>query len=133
MITMGQRWMASLISWIPGLKHYNTPKIVFNNCREYDMVRRALVTRCKICDYVVSRDEKAVKELVFVCDNKSCDCHKMYGAISHQVCSLCYDMFHALYANYTMKNRNYFKEIDDKIKQDYLNYRKRERENGTQT
>lgn len=128
MITMGQRWMSAIVSWVPGLKHYATPRTVFANCTEYDRVRRVLLARCKICNAAVSRDEKAVKELVFKCDNRGCDCHKMYGAISHQVCSLCYDLFHALYANYGMKNRNYFKEIDDKIKEDYDNLKKREKE-----
>lgn len=104
--------------WVPGQKHPNTSRTVFMNVSEIDKVRRVLTARCKICGTTVSRDEKAVKELVFKCEDKTCDCHKMYGAISHRVCSLCYDMQHALYFNYAMKNRNYFKELDDKEKED---------------
>lgn len=118
MITTGQKWMSALIGWVPGLKHYLTPRTVFANCTEYDRVRRVLLARCKICDHTVSRDEKAVKELVFKCKDKNCECQKGYGTKAHQVCSLCYDMFHALYANYSMKNRNYFKELDDADKDD---------------
>jgi hypothetical protein len=118
MITMGQRWMSALIGWVPGLKHYLTPRVVFSNCTEYDQVHRILPTKCAICRYAVSKDEKAVKELVFKCDDRGCDCHKPLGAISHQVCFLCYDLFHVLYCNYRMKNRNYFRELDDKDKDD---------------
>ena len=118
MITMGQRWMSAIVSWVPGLKHYATPRTVYANCVEYDRVRQILMARCRKCGQTVSRDEKAVKELVFKCGDTSCDCHKGYGTKAHQVCSVCYDMFHSLYANYSMKNRNYFKELDEKDKED---------------
>jgi len=85
MITMGQRWMSAIVSWVPGLKHYATPRTVFANCTEYDRVRKILSGRCKICGYAVSRDEKAVKELVFVCGDKSCDCKKMSAWLRRQL------------------------------------------------
>lgn len=129
-ITVGKSWMGATVSWIPGLKHPATPKTQYMNCYEYDRVRRIITSRCKICDYAVSKDEKAVKELVFVCENKTCDCHKMHGAISHKVCSLCYDMFHALYANYIMKNRNYFRELDEQDKRDSGNDPEKRRRMG---
>jgi hypothetical protein len=115
-ITMGRHWMSALVSWIPGLKHPATPKIIYMNCYEYDRVRRAITGRCKICNFVVTRDEKAVRELVFKCGDTSCDCQRTGLSRPHPVCHLCYDMFHALYANYTMVNRNYFKELDDQDK-----------------
>ena len=115
---MGQRWMGALVSWIPGLRHYATPRTVFANCTQIDKVRQVLTARCKQCGHTVSRDEKAVKELVFKCKDLSCDCHKGFGTKAHQVCSVCYDMFHSLYANYLMKNRNYFKDLDDRDKED---------------
>lgn len=108
--------MCYLRTWIQGEKHPETPRTVFMNCYEYDRVRRVLLARCRICDHVISRDERAVRELVFVCDDPTCDCKKMYGAISHRVCNLCYDMFHALYVNYGMKSMKYFKAIDEKEK-----------------
>lgn len=110
--------MRYLIVWTKGEKHPETPRTVFMNCYEYDKVRRILVARCKICDHVISRDEKAVREIVFVCDDPKCACKRMYGAISHRVCSVCYDMFHSLYMNPCMTNMNYFKELDEKEKKD---------------
>jgi len=105
--------------WKQGEKHPETPKDAFANCWEYDRVRRLLSARCKICDYVVSKDDAAVKELIFVCDNSSCHCHDSLGSKAHQVCDLCYHMWRAIYANYTMKNSNYFRDIDEKIKSDF--------------
>jgi len=118
MIKMGQSWMRYLIAWTKGEKHPETPRTVFVNVYEYDRVRSVLIARCKVCDYVLSRDEKAVREIVFVCDDPKCACKRMYGAISHKVCYACYDMFHALYMNPVMTNMNYFKEIDEKEKKD---------------
>ncbi len=116
MITMGQSWMRYLMAWVQGQKHPDTPRTVFVNVYECDKVRRILKGRCKICGFVISSDEKKVKELVFKCDDSQCDCHKMYGAISHRVCDVCDGMFRALYSNYSLKNMNYFKAIDEKEK-----------------
>jgi hypothetical protein len=127
MITMGQSWMRYIKAWIQGQKHPDTPRIVFVNVYEYDRVRKALPSRCTICDFVVSRDERAVRELVFICKDSQCDCKKMYGPISHKVCNLCYDMFHALYVNYGLKSMNYFKAIDEKLKSDYDDFKRRDK------
>jgi hypothetical protein len=112
MITIGQKWMSDLKAWILGKKHPETPVTIYKNVYEYDRVRRILLARCTICDYVVSRDADAVRELAFVCHNKSCRCN-LGGSQSHQVCNLCYDMHHALYTNYLLTNINYFRNIDE--------------------
>jgi hypothetical protein len=111
--------------WIRGQKHPNTPRTIFINVYEYDLIRRVFPSRCKICDYVLSRDEKAIRELAFICSDSTCDCKKMYGPISHRVCYLCYDMFYALYVNHGMTNMNYFKTIDEKEKKDFDDRRRR--------
>jgi hypothetical protein len=115
-----------LKEWVKGQKHSDTPLQIFVNVYECDRVRRILLARCKICDHVVSRDPNAVRELVFDCDNKACQCHKPMGSRSHEVCNLCYDMHHSLYVNYKLQNVNYFKQIDDKIKSDYEKFKKKE-------
>ncbi len=119
--------MRFLKAWIQGQKHPDTPRTVFVNVYECDRLRRILSSRCRICDYVLSRDERAVRELVFICNEADCDCKNMYGAISHQVCNLCYDMFHALYINYGLKIANYFKNLDEKDKKDREDPRRRDR------
>lgn len=119
--------MAHLKPWVAGEKHPDTPRNVFMNVHDYDRVRRVLLARCKVCDYVISRDEKAVREIVFVCADPKCDCKRLYGAISHKVCYLCYDMFHTLYVNYSLKNMNYFKAIDEKEKKENDDSRRRDR------
>ena len=124
---MGKSWMRYLEAWVQGQKHPDTPRAVFVNVYEWDRLRRILSARCIICGFVVSSDEKHVKELVFKCDNTQCNCHKMYGAISHRVCDMCYHMFHALYANYGLKNMNYFKVIDEKEKSERDDPKRRDR------
>lgn len=99
--------------WTPGSKHPDTPRQIFMNVWEWDRVRRILVARCRICNTVISTDEKAVKELIFTCDTIGCECKVSMGSRAHRVCSLCYDMFHALYMNYYLKGMNYFKELDE--------------------
>jgi hypothetical protein len=101
--------------WKQGEKHSDTHKIIFKNVSEWDRLRRVLIARCKLCDAVVSKDEKSVKELVFDCKDPRCYCKvSKYTTKVHQVCSVCYDMWHALYHNDGMKNMNYFKELDEK-------------------
>lgn len=117
--------MRFLLAWTKNEKHPETPRLVYKNVWGYDQVRRVLKGRCAICGYVVSSDAKAVKEIAFKCGNSQCDCNRMYGATSHQVCSLCYDMFYSLYANYGMKDMNYFKNLDEKDKKDFDDYKKR--------
>lgn len=108
--------MRYLRTWIQGQKHPDTPRTIFMNVWEYDRVRRVLKSRCQVCGYVVSDDGRQVKEILLKCENTQCRCNKMYGAMLHQVCDLCYTMFHALYVNHELKNMNYFKNIDEKEK-----------------
>jgi hypothetical protein len=125
MITIGKSWMRLLKAWVPGLKHPETPRTVFVNVYEYDRIRRVLTARCKICGFVVSRDEKAIKELIFQCENKDCECWQPMGSKVHQVCDLCDAMWRTLYANYGLRNMKYFREIDEKEKMDNDNARRR--------
>jgi len=120
-------WAKKLLGWTRGEKHPNTPYTVFANCYQYDRVRTILPARCRICDYVVSRDEKAVRELIYVCDNKACHCHQVGGSHAHQVCSVCYDLFHSLYMNYQLKDMNYFRNLDEKDKRDGDDWKRRDR------
>jgi hypothetical protein len=126
-ITVGKPWMAQLKTWIFGQKHPETPRQVFLNVHDHDRVRRVLLARCKICDYVVSRDAKAVRELVFTCSDQACQCRAPLGSRAHEVCLLCYDMYHALYVNYGMRSLNYFREIDDRYRSDFEDFKKRNR------
>lgn len=116
MIKIGQSWMRHLKAWVQGQKHPDTPRTVFMNAWECDRLRRILKSRCALCGYVVSDDERLVKEILYKCEDPRCRCNKLYGAMSHRVCDLCYNMFHSLYVNYLMKNTNYFKDIDEKEK-----------------
>ncbi len=121
-------WAKKLLGWVRGEKHPNTPRIVFKNVCECDRVRRVLLSRCRICDFVVSRDALAVREISFRCDNKSC-CITL-NTKPHQVCNLCYDLFHSIYVNYGMKDMNYFKQIDEKNKADYDKFKRRDNNGG---
>lgn len=105
MIKMGQSWMRYLKAWIKGQKHPDTPRTIFMNVWECDRVRRALKSRCEFCEFVVSDDAQQAKEIVIKNDNNQ--------FVSHHVCDLCYNVFHALYMNYGLKNRNYFKDIHE--------------------
>lgn len=96
-----------------GDKHPDTHRVIFKNVREWDRLRRILKARCDICDAVVSRDPQAVRELVYRCKNKWCHCQKLYGSQAHQVCNLCYDVFHALYVNHGLRDMNYFRDVDE--------------------
>lgn len=100
------------MNFIQGVKHPATDLQIFKNVWEWDRIRRILKSRCAICDAVVSRDEKAVKELIYQCSNASCTCNNS-GSKAHQVCSLCYDLFHSLYVNYQLKDMNYFRNLDE--------------------
>lgn len=113
--------------WTSGDKHPETNLTIFLNCRAYDRVRQVLKTRCRLCPQVISRDEQAVKELIFVCDVIGCECKIPMGSRAHQVCSVCYDMFHALYRNYYLKNMNYFKEWDEIDKRNDDDKKRRDR------
>ena len=111
--------------WTPGTKHPETPRTLFMNCCDQDRVRRILLGRCSICDHVISQDEKAIKEIFILCGNPDCACALAKSALTHAVCSVCYDMFHSLYVNYSLKNINYFKNLDEKEKRDFEDRKKR--------
>jgi hypothetical protein len=111
--------------WTPGIKHPETPRLPFMNCHEQDRVRKILPGRCSICGYVISRDEKAIREIFCSCGNPECACALAKSALSHAVCELCNDMYRALYVNYGLKNINYFKNLDEKQKRDFEDKKKR--------
>ena len=111
--------------WTPGQKHPETPKKAFMNCYDQDRVRRILLGRCRICNFVISQDEKAIKEIFVSCGDPNCACTMAKSAMSHMVCSVCYDMFHSLYVNYSLKNMNYFKNLDEKEKREFEDRKKR--------
>jgi hypothetical protein len=115
-----------LLGWTRGEKHPDTHRLIFKNVYECDRVRRVLRARCTICDYVVSQDAMEVREIIMKCKNDSC-CPKIILSKPHQVCNLCYQMHHALYINPMMKDMNYFKSIDEKMRADYENFKRRER------
>jgi len=102
--------------WTPGEKHPETSAVVFKNVWNHDLARRILIGRCKKCGQVIKvSDEAAIKELVFECGDAACYCMKnQYSSKVHRVCSVCYDMWHALYANHELNSVNYFKELDEK-------------------
>lgn len=105
------------LKWIQGIKHPATPITVFRNVWSYDRDRKQTRARCSICDCAISDDEMKRHELVFVCDGK-CLCQRPYvmGINSHKVCDVCDSMYRAMYINYGMKNRNYFRNCDDEQK-----------------
>jgi hypothetical protein len=116
---MIKKWvMTNAPLWVQGQKHPSTPAVVFKNVYECDKLRRILKSRCNICEYVVSRDPEAVKELLYVCENKRC-CVSTLGPSLHQVCDLCYWMWRALYLNLGspfnpgLKDTRYFVKIDE--------------------
>ncbi len=124
---MNLAWAKRLLGWTSGEKHPDTHRTIFYNVWGQDRVRRVLLGRCRICDFVISSDEKAIKELAFKCNNRGCDCQKYLGPVAHRVCCLCYDMWHALYANYQLKDMNYFRNLDEKDKKDGDDTKRRDR------
>ncbi len=109
-----QKWLKNEDGWDSGSKHPETHPVVFRNCWSQDLVRRVLSGRCHECGYVVSDDAKAVKELLYKCQDLDCACARIGMARTHRVCDACYNIFHSLYINYGMRNRNYFRDFDEK-------------------
>lgn len=107
-----------MVEWEPGSRHPETPKWIFKNVWSRDRLRVVLKSRCALCDVVITSDQQQIKELAIKCGRPECRCRHYLSAQSHDVCSVCYDMWHALYGNYELKNMNYFKEIDEKIAKD---------------
>jgi hypothetical protein len=103
------------ISFTSGVKHPATPVGVFKNVWYHDKMQRHALYNCQVCGYFVSDEEAKRKELVFSCDASKCLCQKPYlaGLNQHKVCDLCDAMYRALYVNYAMANRNYFKDLEE--------------------
>jgi hypothetical protein len=103
------------LSFSSGTKHPVTPVGVFKNVWYHDKMQANALYKCDVCGYFVSDEETKRKELVFACDPGKCLCQKPYlaGLNLHKVCDLCNDMYRAVYVNYGMKNRNYFKDLDE--------------------
>lgn len=99
--------------WKKGEKHPDTPVSIFRHVYERDRMRRILTARCASCGATVSMDEREVRQITAECDDKNCTCHKKYSSQIHQVCQVCYDMYHAIYFNNQLKNTNYWKDLDE--------------------
>ena len=109
--------------WIPGVKHPNTPAIVFRNCWGQDLVRRVVQNRCHECGYVIPSESK---ELLYICNSQSCTC-KSGNPTMHPVCEVCFAIFHSLYLNYNMAYRNYFRDMDDEDRKNRNDWRRRDK------
>lgn len=106
------------VAWTPGSRHPETNVVVFKNVWSYDLVRRKIKARCAVCDFVISEDLAKRKEIVFECDPGKCLCTIPYqtGLKAHVVCDVCDGMYRALYVNWAMQDRNFFKNMDDEVK-----------------
>lgn len=109
-----------------GKKHPDTPQKIQDHVAARDRIRRVLMSRCRVCYTVVSRDEKEVKELVFECDDPNCYCKKTpYQTKIHQVCDGCYSLWQALYFNKGLKDAEYYKKLDLDDKKAAEDFKKR--------
>jgi hypothetical protein len=99
---MGQKWMSKILTWIQFAKHPDTHPVIYRNVKGWDQVRMVLKDRCFACDCVVSSDAKSVKEIYVQSKQKTVP-----------VCDVCYNLHHSLYMNYSLKNMNYFRNIDE--------------------
>lgn len=104
----------NIANWIRGLKHPETHIIVFKNVWGLDLLRRKLRNRCDICDTVLSDED--YKEIALGCKDGFCRCEGTQALTfkAHSVCDVCYTMFHSLYINYSLQDRNYFRNLDEK-------------------
>src|SRR6266851_3162311 len=107
------QFVGGLMEWTPVSKHPATNPIILKNVCGMDLVQKVLKGRCANCNHVISDDEKQVRELLMKCWKADCGCSRVLSAIMHSVCNLCYDMWHALYHNYSMKDMGYFKKLDE--------------------
>lgn len=114
MITMGQKWVSKLRNWVRLTKHPDTPAVIWRNVNGYDLVRNVLKDRCFSCDFVVSSDAKSVKEIYVQAEQKTVP-----------VCDICYNLHHSLYMNYSLKNMNYFRNIDEAEERERTDRRRR--------
>lgn len=113
MITTGQKWMAGIKNYIRAAKHPKTPELIWRNLFMLDIIRGRVRGRCEECDATVSEDAIKVQEIYDQATQKTM-----------HVCDVCAGMHRALYINYGMKNRNYFKEIDEAEQRENENRKK---------
>jgi hypothetical protein len=100
--------------WTHGVKHPSTPPIIFKNLWMVDTIRSRTRSRCQICDHAISDDPLKRSEIVFVCEKGKCLCpEKATGIVAHAVCDVCTIMFRAIYTNWGLKNRDYFRNLDE--------------------
>jgi hypothetical protein len=104
----------NIANWIHGLKHPETPLTVFKNVWQWDLLRRKLKNRCDICNITLSDNE--YKEIALGCKDGFCRCEGTLALTfkAHSICDVCYVMFHSLYINYSLADRNYFRNLDEK-------------------
>lgn len=106
------------LEWIPGIKHPLTPVRIFKNLWSYDQDRKKTKARCQICDHAISDDNRERHELIFACERGKCLCSEPFnfGLTAHTVCDVCDGMYRAIYINWGMKNRDYFKKLDEELR-----------------
>ena len=107
------------LEWVQGVKHPLTPSLIFKNAWLHDRISEKTKTRCQICSHAVSDKDTEHHELIFPCERGKCLCQEplSLGLTAHVVCDVCDAMYRAIYINWTMKNRDYFKKFDDDLKQ----------------
>jgi hypothetical protein len=105
------------LEWVQGVKHPLTPPRIFKNLWGHDHDCTKTRARCQICGHAVSDDNKERHEIIFPCERTKCLCSEPYtfGLNSHIVCDVCDGMYRAIYINWTLKNRDYFKKFDDDV------------------
>lgn len=113
MITLGQKWMAGIKQYIRAAKHPDTPDTLWRNLFMIDIVRSRVKGRCDYCDATISEDVKNVQEI-----------YEQSTQATKHVCDVCAAMARSLYVNYGLKNRNYFKEIDEEEQRENENRKK---------
>jgi hypothetical protein len=109
-----QFWRDILTEWTRGVKHPSTPVKVFKNVWLTDILRAGTKARCQICDHAISDDPMKRNELAFICEKGKCLCTDTpTGVTAHNVCEVCAIMFRAIYTNWSLKDRDYFRKLDD--------------------
>ena len=105
------------IEWVPGIKHPLTPVQIFKNLWDHDQDRTKTKARCQICDHAISDDNLERHELIFSCERGKCLCREPFamGLTAHNICDLCDGMYRAIYINWLMKDRDYFKKLDQEL------------------
>jgi hypothetical protein len=110
-------WAMISQEWVRGVKHPDTPPLIFRNTLSHDYDHAKTKSRCKICGHAISDEPKERHEVIFSCDRSKCLCSEPFvsGLVSHVVCDVCHSMHHAIYVNWSLENRDYFKKFDDEL------------------